>query len=210
MASLPQLQSRGMGVSPMLLGGMAVSAMRPRNLKLHGRDARATGEHGRDARATWATGAFTMAEILVVVIILAVAAAIVVPMAVDTGDLQASSGAQMLAADLQYAQNMAITTQQLVTVTFEPTANRYTLSNASGTLIHPIKKTAYVVDFDTTDGLSKLRLMSASFASTTVVRFDELGAPSNAGVVTLQAGASILRINVAAATGRITVTTTGS
>ncbi|MEN6505779.1 MAG: GspH/FimT family protein [Planctomycetaceae bacterium] len=163
--------------------------------------------HGRDARAT---RAFTMVEILVVVIILAIAAAIVVPMAINTGDLQAASGAQMLTADLQYAQNMAITTQQPVTVTFNATANSYTLSNASGTLIHPIKKTAYVVDFDTTDGLSNLRLISASFASAPTVTFDELGAPNNAGVVTLRAGASILRVNVAAATGRITVTAAGS
>ncbi|MCE5327284.1 MAG: GspH/FimT family protein [Planctomycetaceae bacterium] len=164
----------------------------------------------RSLEGTSRATAFTMVEILVVVVILAVAGAIVIPMAVDSGDLQTASGGQMLAADMQYAQNMAITTQKLVTVTFEPAANRYTLSNASGTLIHPIKKTAYVVDFDTTDGLSKLKLVSASFASRAVLQFDELGAPVSAGVVTLQAGSSILRISVAAATGRITVTAAGS
>lgn len=154
--------------------------------------------------------AFTLVEILVVVIIMGIAAGVVIPMAIDSGDLQASGGARMLASDLQYAQNVAITTQTPVTVTFNTAGDSYTLSNASGPLIHPMTKDAYTVDFDTVGGFSSLDLVSASFGGEAEVTFDELGAPDNPGTVTLQVVANAYRVTVSAATGRVTVAMTGS
>jgi len=92
---------------------------------------------------------FTLLELIVVIFILAIVAAVAVPMAVGTGDMQVISAARLISADLQYAQNIAITTQQPVTVTFTPGTESYGLSNASGSLIHPITKEAYAVDFRT-------------------------------------------------------------
>ena len=66
--------------------------------------------------------AFTLIEVLMVVLIMGIAAAVVIPNAINTSDLQAVSAARMVATDLQYAQDTAITTQTPVTVTFQPTA----------------------------------------------------------------------------------------
>ena len=65
------------------------------------------------------TPGFTLIEIMVVLVILAVAAAIVAPHVASTSDLEAVSAARMVACDLQYAQDTAITTQVPVTVTFD-------------------------------------------------------------------------------------------
>jgi prepilin-type N-terminal cleavage/methylation domain-containing protein len=154
--------------------------------------------------------AFTLVEILVVVIIMGIAAGVVIPMAIDSGDLQAAGGARILASDLQYAQNMAITTQTPVTVTFNAADDSYTLSNASGSLIHPMTKDAYTVDFNTTNGFSSVDMVSASFGGEAAVTFDELGAPDSPGSATIQAGDYTYQVTVSAATGRVTVAMTGS
>jgi len=154
--------------------------------------------------------AFTLLELMVVVLILAIAAAVAIPYAVSTSDLQVISAARMLAADLQYAQNTAITSQTPITVSFNVNAESYTLSNASGALIHPITKEAYVVNFALQKGFDKLDISSVSFGGSANVAFDELGSPDNAGSVTLQAGPHVYRVDVAAATGRVTVTALGS
>ena len=151
--------------------------------------------------------AFTLVEILVVVVILALIAGLVIPMVVDTDDLRATAAARMVATDLQYAQNIAITTQQNVTVAFDAGEGTYALSNASGALIHPMKKTAFTIDLKGEDGWERVELVSASFGGGATVTFDELGAPSSAGTVTVKAGGMIYQISVAAATGRVTVTT---
>ncbi len=151
---------------------------------------------------------FTLLEILVVVIILSIIAAVAVPMAVGTGDMQVISAARMISADLQYAQNIAITTQKPVTVTFSPSTESYGLSNTSGSLIHPMTKDDYTMDFKSRDGFSDLDIVSASFGGGATVTFDELGAPDNSGTVILSAGPHVYQVSVAIATGKVTVTAT--
>ena len=150
------------------------------------------------------TEAFTLSELLVVLASLARAAAVVVP-SLDSSGFQAVSAARMVATDLQYAQNTAITTQDPVTVTFNAAANSYLLSNASGALIHPMNKDAYNIDFGSLSGFDQLDLVSASFGTGASVTFDELGAPDNGGSVTVQAGTSVYVISLAVVTGRVTV-----
>lgn len=158
----------------------------------------------RRRRKNRQTEAFTLIELLVVLVVLAIAAAVVVP-SLDSSGFQAVSAARMVATDLQYAQNAAITTQRLVTVTFNTAANSYSLSNASGPLIHPMNKNAYRIDFGSQSGFGQLDIVSASFGGGALVTFDELGAPDNGGSVTLQAGTSVYVINLAGVTGRVTV-----
>ena len=142
-------------------------------------------------------------------VILAIVAAMVVPYAVGTSSFEAMAAARRVACDLEYAQSAAITTQTPVTVTFFPTTESYRLSNASGVLIHPIIKGEYVVNFGSEDSFERLDVVSASFDGTEAVTFDAVGSPDNSGSVTLVAGPHTYRVDVAPATGKVTVTAIG-
>lgn len=150
-----------------------------------------------------------MIELLVVVVIIAIAAAMVIPYAINTDDLEVASAARMISTDLQYAQNTAITSQTPITVSFNTVGESYTLSNASGLLIHPMSKSDFVIDFSAQRGFESLDIVSASFAGAATVTFDELGSPDNSGTITLQAGAFVYVVNVAVATGKVTVAASG-
>ena len=141
-----------------------------------------------------------------VLLIMGILAAVVVPNAMGTSDLHAVAAARMVATDLQYAQDTAITTQTPITVTFEPTLERYRLSNASGTLIHPITRQAYIVSFPSLRGFGEVDVVSASFNGAASVTFDEIGTPDAGGTVVLRAGPRVYTLTVAAVTGTVTVT----
>ena len=148
---------------------------------------------------------FTLVELIVVIVIMMIAAAMVIPQVVSTGDVKSRSAARMLMADLEYAQSQAIVTQNQVTVTFDTSGNAYTVSNASGTLTHPITKNAYVIDLDQTNGMEGVSIDTVNFGSGQSVTFDALGAPDYDGSVTFVAGAQSYVISVAPITGRVTV-----
>ena len=152
---------------------------------------------------------FTLAEILVVVLIMGIAAAVVIPMAVGTGGLQAVSAARMISADLQYAQNLSITQQTPISVVFDASAESYGLYNASNLLEHPINKNDYLTDFSSQGGFGEVDIDTVNFGGTDTseVTFDELGSPvDGAGWVTITDGQVVYRVDVTAATGMVTVT----
>ena len=154
---------------------------------------------------------FTLIEVLVVVVILAITGAVVVPLMMGTGDVEAISAARVISADLQYAQNVAITKQDIVTVAFDTGAESYDLSsNASGTLKHPMTNLDYVVNFSSQESLGRVDVVSADFAGSASVAFDELGSPDSGGSVTVQVGPHVYRVDVAPVTGAVTVTPVGS
>ncbi|KPK86302.1 MAG: hypothetical protein AMJ81_01610 [Phycisphaerae bacterium SM23_33] len=148
---------------------------------------------------------FTLVELIMVLIVLAIAAAMIIPQAVGTSDLRAQSAARVVVADLEYAQNHAIVTQTNISVTFDVSANSYRVSNESGTLSHPITKQAYEVDFDTKRGFGSVSIAAVSFGGAPLVTFDSLGAPSTGGTVDLAAGEHTYRVTVAPVTGRVAV-----
>ncbi len=149
--------------------------------------------------------AFTLAEMIVVILIMAIIAVMVIPRAIGTSGLQARSAARLVMSDLEYAQNQAIVTQADITVSFSTAGNSYTVSNESGPLIHPITKQVYTVDFDAQKGLDSVSISSASFDVGSAVTFDPLGAPSPDGTVTVVAGTHTYRVTVAPITGRVSV-----
>jgi general secretion pathway protein H len=153
-------------------------------------------------------GGFTLAELIVVLVILGIAAAMIIPNAVSGRDVHATAAARVLGADLEYAQSYAITHQVPVTVTFDTINETYTLSSQSGTLVHPITKSSYVVTVG--DDASGADLASADFAGELSITFDELGAPDNAGSVAVQSGTRGYLVQVSPATGKVTITMMGS
>ena len=149
---------------------------------------------------------FTMIELMVVTVIIAVIAAMVVPLAFGTSGTAAMGTARRLGADLEYAQNLAITTQANVTVTFDTTANSYTVSNSLGVVKHPITHQDFTIALGNEAGSSGVALTSAFGAGKKVV-FGPLGDPTPSGTVGLGGGGVNYVLTVAAVTGRVSIAT---
>ena len=158
--------------------------------------------------------AFTFIELIVVMVILSIAAVLAIPMISSAADVQVRSAANMIAADLDYAKSMAISTQQNYWVVFNPDNESYKVCNASEDPIdHPLKPgSPFVVNFQIDSRLSKVDIVSAAFDSQSTVKFDYLGSPYNgsgtalnSGQITLQANTFSMTITVEPMTGYVTV-----
>src|ERR1700689_4326199 len=91
-----------------------------------------------------ARAGFTLIEVLCVVVIFSIAAAIVLANMGNEGDLQAQSAGRQIMADLLYAQNQAIATQQSTYVYFNTAGKTYALYKPWGTyLTNPISHGNY-------------------------------------------------------------------
>jgi prepilin-type N-terminal cleavage/methylation domain-containing protein len=163
---------------------------------------------------------FTLVEILTVIIILGIAAAIIIPQLGSRDDLRCAAGARLLMADLIYAQNRSIALQRMHFVKFDIAAQRYALLNSitpTETVIqHPVSKDVYVVQFGQgSSGLRDVKLESATFNGFAVLAFDELGVPHyydgsdvlpmTSGSVTLSSGTFSLTVTIEPFTGEINV-----
>ena len=158
-------------------------------------------------------GGFTLLEILVVVVILAIAAAMAVPMLSAGGATKLQAATEMVAADLEYAKSLAISRGGRYRVTFDVAGNAYQVEDPNGAVIdHPITKgSPYAVDLDG-GRLSGVEIASADFDGTAGVEFDSLGSPYDgngdvldSGVLTLQMGDWTRTVHVEPVTGMITV-----
>jgi type II secretion system protein H len=160
-------------------------------------------------------GGFTLVELLMVVAVLIIAAAIVIPNIGSAADAQAVSAARMLAADLEVARNLALKTQRPHTVLFRSDRQAYKVvadyggeAYASATAVdHPVisGRTFEIVPADR-NGTGAVEVLSVSFGGNTYVTFNELGEPSAPGTITLQAGETQMQITVAGLTGSVTTT----
>lgn len=160
-------------------------------------------------------GAFTLIELMIVVVIIFIAAMTAVPMMSSAGSLQIRSAANMIAADLEYAKSMAISRGQYYSVVFDTTNETYKVKNQAGSVIsHPVKKGFnFVVNFRNDSRLNKVDIVSVNFNSTGEVKFDYLSSPydgdmialGSAGVITICAGTITKTISVEPVTGYITI-----
>ena len=176
---------------------------------------------------------FTLVEILAVIVILGIASAIVIPQIGTRDDMRVKAAARTLIADLIYAQNLAISTGQVVYVRFDVAGNQYSmLTNPANSkakkgdpVQHPITQTDYVTAFGASKrGWEQVTIKSAvmngvdvNFRPEFTVGFDEIGSPHvwcydvdqrndlNDGTIVLKAGQFTNTITISPATGEILV-----
>jgi len=133
---------------------------------------------------------FTLVEILIVVVIISIAALVAVPMFSSAGSMQIRSAANIIAADLEYAKSMAITTGQNYSVVFDTNNETYkvVVVNQNGEdkdIVHPVtKKTKYEVNFKNDSRLNRVDIVSA-FGTSNRVTFDYMGSPVEGGSIVI-------------------------
>jgi Tfp pilus assembly protein FimT len=160
---------------------------------------------------TWPAG-LTLVEILAMMLIMGVIAAVVIPLADSDDKIVAASGARMVLADLEYAQSEAIRTRQPVTVTFDAANDKYTITIASGTINRPGDTGAYVVSLKELD--PKMDLGTVNFGGGTALKFLSTGDPvrvtddtalSTAGTIPVSNGDTTYNVKVLPVTGKVRV-----
>jgi len=148
---------------------------------------------------------FTIVEIIIVVVIISIAALVAVPMMSSAGSVQLRAAANMVLADLEYAKSMAISRGQNYSVEFDINTESYSIKDKDGVILHPIKRSPYIVSFQTDSRLNRVDITSVNFNGTSSVLFDCLGSPDYGGDVVLQAGGNTSTVRVEHVTGFITI-----
>ncbi|MBN1844896.1 MAG: prepilin-type N-terminal cleavage/methylation domain-containing protein [Sedimentisphaerales bacterium] len=122
--------------------------------------------------------AFTLVEVLVVLIILGIAATVVIPMISDTSQMQVTSAARQIASTVLYAQTASISNQQQFQVVFDPAGNRYEVQDAAGNVIDdPVVGSPYRVEFSQDRRTRNVTLDTVDFDGTQTLWFDRMGSP---------------------------------
>lgn len=162
--------------------------------------------------------AFTLVEVLVVVVIMGIAGAVVVPSLMRTSTFGVQAAARMSISDIIIAQNDGIAAQASRSIIFEPAQNRYRLVVTATGAPLKLKLRAggnaadYIIDFDTDDRFAGVSIQNANFPPGLLplpplptLTFDALGSPSNGGTFDLVAPDASYRVTVAPFTGRVTI-----
>ena len=169
------------------------------------------------------TRGYTLIEVLLVVTIMGIAGAVVAPSLSSAGVLRIQAAVRMIVSDITFIQMDSLGYQEQRAIVFDIDSNSYTLIQVEGTTIDVANDALYdmngpgqryVVDLSD-EKYGGVTIESASFDGDETLIFDEMGGPvsapgtsnlSNGGSVILAGPMSRWRINVAAFTGRVTVT----
>jgi len=158
--------------------------------------------------------AFTIVELIVVMLVLSIVYTLAVPVLSSAGNMKSRSACDMIAADMEYARNMAITHQRRHSVVFDASANSYSVTDSDGTVIaHPVKAgTSFLVNLNTEGRLGGVYIAGVDFDSTATVSFDYLGSPYNgsgnplnSGRVTVSGSGESRTVTVEPVTGYLTI-----
>ena len=158
--------------------------------------------------------AYTLIEILIVVVMLGIASAMVMPSLRSTDALRVQSTVRAIVADINFAQSDALARQQGRAMIFDTETNKYSIVEVHGATLAPETDTIYSVDLNNERKFHSSTLQSASFEGTNILVFDELGGPvtgpgsstpGNGGSITVTGSGATFIINVEAYTGRVSV-----
>ena len=148
-----------------------------------------------------------------VVLILSIVASLAVPRLGDTATTKVRSAAQVLAADLAFAQIESIAhSDDLRLVVLDPTNHRYHIAKASATstpLTNPITKQPYRVTFGQSDAasLSGVTISGSTVGGDNQLKFGAFGQIDQGtdATITLSCDGFTCTLTIHATTGAVTV-----
>jgi type II secretory pathway pseudopilin PulG len=183
---------------------------------------------------TPAARSYTLIELILVMAVLALAAAMLVPQLVGRDALTVQAAIRLLIADLSFAQTDALANQEFRRVVFYDNGAGYCLIRVpSAAWVTPADLSdpsvdyvydplgnmgQYIVDFFEDDRFEGVEITAADIDGTTLppgrpeITYDQLGgtvngaAPGTGGNVVVSFGDESYRIDIAAFTGKLTVT----
>jgi len=160
--------------------------------------------------------AFTMVELMLVIVLVSIIATVVVPGVLDSSQSNLPAAARMLAADLSYAQSLALSQSASYKVFFDTGADEYRVyrveSDGTEVLIqHPWQRQGrfggmYQIRFDSSSPYGDVSLSVANFEGRNAVEFGTLGEPDHPGAVELTQGSQRIWVLVRPASGVVKVT----
>ena len=160
--------------------------------------------------------AFSLIELLIVIMILAIITATAVPMISGTDDSQCQAAARTLVSDLELAQSLALSRQASVALVFSDNRQAYKVVLADGqdlgnyaglvALEHPLMQNHdYQVSLAEDLRLPDLVVGNVSFGGQRYVVYNTFASPMFGGSVVLTAGKATLTVSVESITGRVSV-----
>lgn len=130
-------------------------------------------------------GGYTLLELMIVLILMGVAAALVIPNVSGSESIRVQTAVRAIAADIMYTQSDALAYQSRRAVVFDPAGNSYWIAEVTddeldfdADAMYKIDgpEQRFLVDIDSTSG-GAAQLISADFDEDEVLIFDELGGP---------------------------------
>lgn len=158
--------------------------------------------------------AFTLFEVMVVVVIIAVAGLVVIPIANNVTSPQLRTAANVVAADIEFCQSECINNpSSLRQIQFDTIGNKYwiaTAASASTPITNPDDGQPYQNDFKTgrTRAFSGVTIKTVSVGTGNILKFDTFGQPTSTATdatIVLSVGAKTMTLTVNASTGDITI-----
>lgn len=167
--------------------------------------------------------AFTLVELVVVIVILGIMAAVVAPSVTQSAQSRQRSAAQMLARDVRYAQARAVATGRRAWVTINPATETVTFAeDVSGMPVAIIDQatgaqmTTVLGATATIDGVAGTAIGNVTGSGSAVtIGFDWQGRPldslgalltTNQTISVTASGLSTVTVTVVAETGAVTIT----
>ncbi|MEL6310864.1 MAG: GspH/FimT family pseudopilin [Planctomycetota bacterium] len=167
--------------------------------------------------------AYTLLELMIVLVLLGFAAAVVVPNLRGSEPIRVQTAVRSLASDIMFAQSDALAYQQRRAVVLDPAANEYWIAEVTTDTVDFDADAMYKVDGPQQRFLVSLdeisggaaQLIEADFDGLEMIVFDELGGPvADLTSDTPASGGSLViggddgarfRLRVEPYTGRVTV-----
>ena len=159
---------------------------------------------------------FTLTELTVMVVILGVLSWIAYPKMAAMDEVKLDAAARRIAADLRYAQGLAMSRRVIHGILFDPAQEKYTVfaPDAATPITDPADRArTLVVDYTTRTEFKGVLVQSAAFGTTPGITFDYFGVPrdtagvdlTSQGIVVLTYQGNTDSILVAPQTGTVTV-----